>query len=122
VIEIRPAVAADAVDAQWASQDVLVAVVDGLVAGFVAGRTLVAGQEHEILQVFVEAPLRGRGIGSKLVKTLVEQTQGIWFLEVRESNGVAVRLYKSIGFREIGFRKGYYQNPDEGAIVMRLCS
>jgi ribosomal-protein-alanine N-acetyltransferase len=64
-------------------------------------------------------------------------------LEVRPSNTAAIRLYRKLGFQEIGLRKGYYPNhaaptqpaePDSGssgssgredAIVMRrsgLCS
>jgi ribosomal protein S18 acetylase RimI-like enzyme len=31
------------------------------------------------------------------------------FLEVRPSNAVASRLYRSLGFEQVGIRKGYYQ-------------
>ena len=39
------------------------------------------------------------------------------FLEVRESNQPARRLYEKHGFREIGRRRRYYQNPLEDAIL-----
>jgi len=39
---------------------------------------------------------------------------------VRSSNSVAVALYRSAGFGEIGVRRGYYQNANgsEDAITM----
>lgn len=42
------------------------------------------------------------------------------FLEVRASNAAALALYRSSGFREIGVRRGYYQNSSgsEDAITM----
>jgi len=42
------------------------------------------------------------------------------FLEVRASNAAALALYRSAGFREIGVRRGYYQNANgsEDAITM----
>lgn len=38
-------------------------------------------------------------------------------LEVRESNRAAQRLYLSLGFREVGRRRGYYSRPREDAIL-----
>jgi ribosomal-protein-alanine N-acetyltransferase len=74
------------------------------------------------LNVLVAGKQRGKGIGSKLMKTLLAGSDGIWFLEVRESNAAARALYKSLGFSDFGRRKGYYQKPYEDAIVMRFCS
>ena len=133
-IEIRqmtladvPSVAALAIDSHWTADDylmleTLIAIEQGCVVGFAAARTLVADTEHEILNIQVDKPRRGQGIGSKLLKTLLGRQRGIWFLEVRESNAVAIGLYKSLGFNNFGRRKAYYQNPDEDAIVMRVCS
>ena len=44
------------------------------------------------------------------------------FLEVRPSNIAAIRLYQSLGFEQIGIRRGYYQAVDgrEDAIVLKL--
>ena len=41
-------------------------------------------------------------------------------LEVRASNVAAQSLYDAFGFREYGSRIGYYTNPEEDAILMRL--
>ncbi len=43
-----------------------------------------------------------------------EPTHGNWiFLEVRESNQSARRLYSTLGFEETGLRKSYYSNPPD---------
>ena len=44
------------------------------------------------------------------------------FLEVRPSNTAAIRLYLSMGFAQVGVRRGYYQavGGREDAAVLRL--
>jgi ribosomal-protein-alanine N-acetyltransferase len=44
------------------------------------------------------------------------------FLEVRPSNPLAIALYQSVGFVQIGRRKAYYQaeNGREDALVLKL--
>lgn len=46
--------------------------------------------------------------------------QTLW-LEVRESNSIARRLYEKQGFNEVDIRKNYYPKPNggrENAVVM----
>ncbi len=40
-------------------------------------------------------------------------------LEVRVSNDAAQALYRAYGFRLAGLRPGYYQHPEEDAVLMR---
>jgi len=81
----------------------------------------VAG-EAEIGNVAVLPGDQGRGIGGRLVDTvLAELSQvgvGKVFLEVRESNEAALRLYGRRGFKRIGRRSGYYEMPREDALIM----
>jgi [ribosomal protein S18]-alanine N-acetyltransferase len=107
----------------YLAHNTLVAILDNeTFAGFASARTLVPRTEHEILNVLVASNHRGKGIASKLLKTLLAAETGIWFLEVRESNTPARTLYKALGFNDFGRRNSYYQNPYEDAIVMRYCS
>lgn len=73
--------------------------------------------EREILQVGVLPTYRGRGLARRLLDSLPKGQP--YFLEVRESNQVARRLYESVGFVEVGRRPAYYQNPFEDALVMK---
>jgi [ribosomal protein S18]-alanine N-acetyltransferase len=41
-------------------------------------------------------------------------------LEVREGNHSAQGFYRFLGFREEGRRPGYYADPVEDAVLMRL--
>jgi ribosomal-protein-alanine N-acetyltransferase len=41
-------------------------------------------------------------------------------LEVRASNGAALRLYERLGFSQTGRRRGYYADPVEDAVLLSL--
>lgn len=78
--------------------------------------------EGHITNVAVHPAYRGRGIGRQLVESLLSQAEAEGAvrqtLEVRASNGPAIRLYISLGFQEAGRRKGYYEDNGEDAIIM----
>lgn len=80
--------------------------------------------EAEITSVSVRKELRGQGIGTVFLTKLLEylRTDGakIAYLDVRESNLAARRLYQKCGFSEIGRRKRFYQKPVEDAIGMGI--
>lgn len=40
------------------------------------------------------------------------------FLEVRETNMPAIRLYEKLGFFKEGVRKNFYERPTENALIM----
>jgi ribosomal protein S18 acetylase RimI-like enzyme len=39
---------------------------------------------------------------------------------VREGSAGAIALYEGLRFREVGRRVGYYREPEEDAVLMRL--
>jgi ribosomal-protein-alanine N-acetyltransferase len=84
-----------------------------------------AGEAH-ILNLCVHAEVRCRGIGRRLLAYLVERAaasgMGEAYLEVRPSNTGAIRLYQSLGFEQVGIRRGYYQavGGREDAAVLKL--
>ncbi len=79
--------------------------------------------EVHVLNVAVHPERRGYGYGRLLVDAVIAEARDtrarVAFLEVRAGNFVARRLYRSLGFRELGIRRGYY-GPGQDAIVMEL--
>ncbi|HXZ20677.1 MAG TPA: ribosomal protein S18-alanine N-acetyltransferase [Candidatus Acidoferrales bacterium] len=94
----------------------------GQVAGFVLARY--AGPEMEVLNLAVAEAARRTGVGRALVRAALAEgeTRGATqvFLEVRESNSGALSFYAALGFSMLSRRKGYYQTPDEDALVLSL--
>jgi ribosomal-protein-alanine acetyltransferase len=82
----------------------------------------VADEVH-LLNVAVHPERRGRGYGRQLVAAVTAEAEAsgarVVFLEVRSGNVVARRLYRTLGFRDLGVRRGYY-GPGQDAIVMEL--
>jgi [ribosomal protein S18]-alanine N-acetyltransferase len=80
--------------------------------------------EWELENMAVALSARRNGIGTLLLKELIAQAGAERgskiFLEVRESNQGARALYEKIGFEEAGFRKNYYSDPAEDAILYQL--
>ena len=93
----------------------------GVLLGYL-GVFFVAG-EGEIASVAVGAPFRKYGVGKSLFRHLKgicrRDRVGSLFLEVREKNVPALALYESEGFERVGFRRGYYPDTGEGAVLMK---
>lgn len=85
---------------------------------------LIASQmadESELLRVAVTDECRKKGIGRCLLKYYLTDIQGSrYFLEVRESNTAARGLYEKLGYKTLGYRKAYYHEPDEAAVIYEL--
>jgi ribosomal-protein-alanine N-acetyltransferase len=91
-------------------------VLGYVVAWFVA-------DEGQIANLAVNPKGWGKGIGRALLDAALREAAlreaAHVYLEVRDSNDRARRLYRSRAFEEVGRRKGYYRRPVEDAIVLR---
>ena len=80
--------------------------------------------EVHILDLAVKPEIRKHNIGRRLVlaalRTAYEWGGRRAFLEVRQSNKPALRLYGVLGFSQVQLRKEYYDQPLEDAVVMEL--
>lgn len=78
--------------------------------------------EGDISNVAVREDFRKKGIGEKMLSELLKQgrERGItaFTLEVRASNGTAIRLYEKFGFVCEGRRKNFYEKPREDALIL----
>jgi ribosomal-protein-alanine N-acetyltransferase len=85
--------------------------------------TVGAGESH-VLNLCIDPQIQGKGFGRMMMAKLMEVARGhraeMMILEVRPSNTRAIKLYHSLGFNEIGQRKGYYpaRNGREDALVL----
>ncbi len=75
-----------------------------------------------ILDITVSKDSQGKGIGSFMLKDILDKysEKGItsFFLEVRVSNNVAIKMYKRFGFKIFLLRKEYYKDNKEDALCM----
>ena len=72
---------------------------------------------YEILAIATVEEYRNKGIAQELLDKI--KTKDI-FLEVRKSNEKAINFYKKNNFKQILIRKGYYSDPTEDAIIMKM--
>lgn len=109
-------------DAHASGNTLTVLTVDGVTSGIAAVMHVL--DESELLEIAVQPAMQGRGYGKALLAqaiALARRNGAVrMFLEVRESNARARKMYTSFGFEETGRRKNYYptENGREDAILM----
>ena len=98
------------------------AVVDGVIVGYCICSTVL--DEAELQRIAVDDNFRGRGIASLMMDYLNEQCNvhkiNAVYLEVREANVSARKLYEKYKFKQTGMRKAYYSDNGENAILYTL--
>lgn len=80
--------------------------------------------EADIMNIVVKKDFRNQGIGSSLLKKLIDLSHELNLtsitLEVMEENYSAIHLYKKFGFEPIGIRKNYYKNKNGFIMAKKL--
>ena len=108
-------------DAVTAYQSTVIEV-QGQVAGFCILQPVL--DEANLLLMAIDPAQQGQGLGYQLLEASVAMLKNNpvqIFLEVRESNQAAIKLYEKSGFHQIDLRKNYYPNSNgsrEHAIIM----
>ena len=96
---------------------------DGGLVGFAVGK-VIGSSVAELESVAVEAAARRAGVGKALCVAVVAWCKGqgvaAMELEVRAGSAGAIALYAGLGFVVAGRRVGYYREPLEDALLMRL--
>jgi [ribosomal protein S18]-alanine N-acetyltransferase len=70
-----------------------------------------------VMNVAVDPDRQRRGVATQLLERLFDERRG-YTLEVRVSNGGAIKLYEGLGFEARGIRRGYYTDNREDALIM----
>lgn len=98
--------------------------IDQQIVGFCICQTV--ADEANLFNIAIHPQFRQQGLAKDLLNELISRLMAsnspstIW-LEVRESNQAAIKLYHSLGFNEITIRKNYYPTATgdyENAIIM----
>ena len=99
------------------------------IIGFLVGRRVRSTDtarefDAELYNIGVKTGFRKHGCGGMLLNRFLEicrndAVHSVW-LDVRTSNKNAIKFYRKFGFIEYDLRKGFYNNPAEDGIVMRL--
>ena len=90
------------------------------------GVMIIGPEEAHLLTLSIAAGSQRKGWGESLLRHFIhvarEQHARSMFLDARESNHAAARLYERIGFKQIAKRKDYYpaMGGREDSLVMEL--
>ena len=80
--------------------------------------------EGHITNLAVGKDHQGKGIATELVSAALDLAKSLKikeiFLEVREPNEAARKLYSKFGFEQIGRRKKYYSAANEDALILHV--
>lgn len=103
-------------------KDFFVSIEQNKITGYIIFEKVL--DEGHITNLAVSKEYQRKGLASELINKILDlaRQQKIKqvFLEVRESNEAARKLYLKFGFLEIGKRKAYYNKTNENAIILKL--
>lgn len=117
----------------WSEESILHDVKENVVARWLvmddgegsvlayAGMWFVLDEAH-VCNVAVHPDHRRKGYGRQIFEALQalakENSMSMMTLEVRRSNIAAQNLYHACGFLDVGYRKRYYEDNKEDALIM----
>ena len=100
----------------------LICKKDNLMIGFIIFSPI--SPEAHILSISVRNEMQSKGIGTLLLKSMLDQCKVMnykkVFLEVRVSNEKAINFYEKFGFSKDAIRNNYYTDNSEDALLMSL--
>lgn len=101
----------------------VVAEAEGRLLGFAVGKVTGVGP-GELESVAVDSAARRKGVGRVLCEAVIDWCRGQGAeemeLEVRGGSAGPIALYGGLGFVVVGRRKGYYREPIEDALLMKM--
>ncbi|MEZ0345379.1 MAG: ribosomal protein S18-alanine N-acetyltransferase [Infirmifilum sp.] len=111
----------------------LVAEMNGSIVGYIMCRVEYdalytnpnkVGKRGHIISIAVLPHAQGRGIGTELMVKALDSMKRYYgaeeyYLEVRVSNEVALKLYKKLGFNVVKVLPGYYLDGEDAYLMAR---
>ena len=79
------------------------------------------GDSLHLANLAVNQAYRRKGVGRALVCRLIEEAYGTGYssihLEVRQSNEIAIALYRNLGFKTTAIAENYYEGVEDALIM-----
>ena len=95
--------------------------IDGILVGYVF-YYLVMDELH-VMNVAVDPMHRKKGLGTTLLDKVHQEGRKyaikVAYLEVRETNETAQKLYEKMGYQKQGRRIGYYANKEDALLMFK---
>ena len=93
--------------------------VDSKIIGYIFQRVM-PGQSH-IINMAIDLPYQHKGYGKFLLKNTLEKDSEDTnvFLEVKEANFPAIKLYTDLGFEEIHKKDRYYSDGSNAIFMLK---
>ena len=93
--------------------------VDNKIIGYIFQRVM-PGQSH-IINMAIDLPYQHKGYGKLLLKNTLEKDSMDTnvFLEVKEANFPAIKLYTDLGFEEIHKKDRYYSDGSNAIFMLK---
>jgi len=108
------------------AEKIYVFLLDNVLVGYLYIHYVYTNRSVDIMKLCVDEQFRHRQIGTKLLTYMELQFTDVsdqFILEVRASNSGAICFYEGIGYKQIGRRKNFYQNPQEDAnLLLKIIS
>ena len=104
------------------NHDFFVISVDGNIVGYAVTKIKTGGIVH-IVAIAVLSKYRNKKLGTKFLGSIHDyynaSKTNYFFLEVKNNNEKAIRLYKSLGYNISEFRKNYYPDMSHAFLMKR---
>ena len=101
--------------------DMNVATINDSIIGYSIMKCIY--EDGELIRIAVDKTMRGQGIGEEILVRQLDKARSLGvekiFLDVRESNEVAISLYEKLGFVRYEITKDFYRDPTEDSIKFR---
>ena len=93
--------------------------IERKIIGYVFQR-IIDNQNH-IINVAIDTPFQHKGYGRFLLKNILKEDGDDTnvFLEVKEANFPAVKLYTDLGFEEVQRKDGYYSDGSSAIFMLK---
>ena len=93
--------------------------IERKIIGYVFQR-IIDNQNH-IINVAIDIPFQHKGYGRFLLKNILKEDSYDTnvFLEVKEANFPAVKLYTDLGFEEVQRKDGYYSDGSSAIFMLK---